>query len=258
MVMQSTKFDEPKEVIVRWADRHRGIGFDQLLIVEPTRNSQSDFFYRIFNADGCEVMQCGNGACCVALFLQREQLTTKNQICLQTQSGYLELTVAQPQVTVNLGVPKFHPEQIPLHAEPELRYTLTINHQTIHFCALSLGNPHCIVNVSCIDDAQVATLGATLSQHEVFPEQTNVAFMQCLDRQTIRLRVYERGVGETQACGSGACAAVIAGRLLNLLDDSVTVHFKLGTVQVHWEKHEPVFLTGNPSFVFKGYLQDPA
>ena len=251
-------FQPHADLIKQWANRHTGIGFDQLLLAEKSANPNVDFRYRIFNADGSEVAQCGNGARCLAKFLIDEKLTHKQTIKVETLSGILELKLDSATLaTVNLGVPIFEPTQIPFIAKQQaITYDIDVAGETITAAVLSVGNPHCVLLVETIDTARVDELGTLLNQHERFPQHTNVEFLQILTRDTIRLRVYERGVGETNACGSGACAAVIAGRLLNLLDPSVTVNQIGGQLTVNWQdKLSPVYLTGPAISVFKGSIK---
>lgn len=247
------QFQPNPQLIAVWANRHTGIGFDQLLLIEKANNPDADFIYRIFNADGSEVAQCGNGARCIAKFLHDEKLTTKNPIRVETLAGILELKLENDdQVTVDIGTPIFEPEKIPFIAEkPAIKYTL----DNTEICALSVGNPHCVLVVKNVDAAPVQELGSVLTKHQRFPQQTNVGFMEIVNHHHIRLRVYERGVGETLACGSGACAAVVAGRLLNLLDTKVTVELPGGHLTVTWQgEKSSVFLTGPAVTVFRGYV----
>ena len=211
------KFKPHPDLIKQWANRHTGIGFDQLLIAEKAQSTQADFRYLIFNSDGGEVGQCGNGARCLAQFLYEENLTTKNPVIVETKTGLMELKRGDNnQITVNIGQPIFTPAKIPFNAKQQATsYPITVNNQIIQACVLSVGNPHCVLTVDNTDTAPVETMGALLTKHACFPEQANIEFMQIINRSHIRLRVYERGAGETQACGSGACAAVVAGRLLN-------------------------------------------
>lgn len=252
------KFNPHADLIQHFGNRNTGIGFDQLLLIEAAKNSGSDFIYRIFNADGTEVSQCGNGARCIMRFLQEQQLTKKNVVIVETKAGKLELkSVTAQQYTVNMGIPFFDPKKIPfLSDHTSLNYSLLINDKTIDFFALSIGNPHCIVQTNDIITAPVATLGFALSNHPSFPEKTNVGFMKILNARNLELRVYERGTGETLACGSGACAAVIAGRSLGLLDSDVTVHLPGGSLSISWEgENSPVYQTGSAVNVFKGIVE---
>lgn len=244
-------------IIRQWADRHTGIGFDQLLCIETAPDPAVDFFYRIFNADGSEVAQCGNGARCIAKFIRDNNLSQKDHIKVATMAGNLALQLENnDHVTVNMGVPKFDPSEIPLQEEYESdTYELDISQQKVKFSALSLGNPHCVLLVTDVATAPVQALGTALAKHPVFPKGTNVGFMQIINRQRIGLRVYERGADETLACGSGACAAVVAGHTLGLLDKEVTVMQTGGELKVQWQgKNSPVFLTGPATTVFTGII----
>ena len=198
------------ELIRRLADRHLGVGFDQLLVVEPPYDPELDFHYRIFNADGSEVAQCGNGARCFARFVRLKGLTNKRDIRVSTANGRMVLTVTDDDlVRVNMGEPNFEPSAVPFRAnKAEKTYIMRAAEQTILCGVVSMGNPHCVIQVDDVDTAAVETLGPVLESHERFPERANIGFMQVVKREHIRLRVYERGAGETQACGSGACAAV--------------------------------------------------
>jgi len=209
------------------ADRHFGVGCDQILLVEPARQPQVDFTYRIFNADGSEVEQCGNGARCFARFVYDKGLTTKSDMLVATASGIIRLLLQDDgQVTVNMGAPIFIPARIPFIAEAEASvYTLEVADEKLDISVLSMGNPHAVLRVNDIDSAPVVELGEQIESHPRFPQRVNVGFMQILDRQHIRLRVFERGSGETLACGSGACAAVVVGRQQGWLDAKVGVTF---------------------------------
>lgn len=251
-------FHPTPELIQRWADRRTGIGFDQMLLVEAKRNKHADYFYRIFNADGSEVSQCGNGARCLAQFLHEAKLSTAQLIRVETLTDLLELSFeADGQITVTLGRPQLAPAQIPFHADQQaLTYPLTVANQSLEICALSLGNPHCVLQVIDVDHTPVAILGPQLATHPSFPQGTNVGFMQILNPEHIRLRVFERGAGETLACGSGACAAVVAGRLLNLLAERVTVDQPGGRAIVSWPQVKaPIRLTGPAVTVFNGSIE---
>lgn len=246
-----------KEQIRFMADRHFGIGCDQLLLVEKSNVADADFRYRIFNASGEEVEQCGNGARCFAHFVQQEGLTSKTKIPVVTSTGLIILkTEDNGQVTVDMGKPELEPEQIPFNAESQqLTYDLKIDEQTIHFGAVSIGNPHAVILVDDINTALVEQLGKAIQADRHFPNSVNVGFMQVIDRQHIKLRVYERGVGETQACGTGACAAVVSGRLQGLLDETVDAKLLGGNLSICWAGDEnPVMMTGPTSTVFKGSI----
>ena len=239
------------------ADRHFGIGFDQLLMVEPYTGEDADFRYRIFNSDGSEVEQCGNGARCFARFVYEQGLTQKTTIPVMTKAGRIELGLqADGQVTVNMGVPQLEPAQIPFNvSQRQTRYELALNAQTIELSAVSMGNPHAVISVQEIDNAPVAEWGAAIETHPQFPQRVNVGFMQVLDPQHIRLRVFERGSGETLACGTGACAAVVAGRLLGILAESVCVQLRGGDLQIQWQgEGQPVWMTGPAVTVYRGTI----
>lgn len=240
------------------ADRHRGVGCDQLLLVERPRDPKVDFRYRIFNADGQEVYQCGNGARCFARFVRDRGLTDKTCIRVETAAGPMRLEVElDGQVSVEMGVPRLLPDDIPFVArEPAVLYPITVGGMSLKIAALSMGNPHAVLVVSSVDNAPVEKLGPLLESHGRFPERVNVGFMEVVERNLIRLRVYERGVGETLACGSGACAAVVAGRLQGLLDPTVQVELRGGPLMVHWENdNDPVTMTGSATRVFEGGIE---
>lgn len=239
------------------ANRHTGIGFDQLLVVEKSSQATADFKYRIFNADGSEVGQCGNGARCLARFVRDKKLTDKDEIRVETKSGQLILSFDDNDlITVNMGIPRHLPAEIPLVAEQEARfYTVNVNGTEKAFGAVSMGNPHAVLQVNDIKTAPVETIGAALESHSIFPERANIGFMQVLDKNAIKLRVYERGAGETQACGSGACAAVVIGIEQHLLDDTVRVELPGGELTIRWAgRGEPVFMTGAAVSVFEGFI----
>lgn len=245
------------DMIRRLANRNTGIGFDQLLLVEPPYDPDSDFHYRIFNADSTEVTQCGNGARCFARFVRMKGLTNKNQIQVSTQSGKITLKIELDDcVTVNMGQPIWAPAKIPFRANGEEKtYILRVNEKTLLVGAVSMGNPHCVTVVDDIRLAQVETLGPLLESHERFPERVNVCFMQIISKNEIRLRVYERGVGETQACGSGACAAVAVGIIQGLLDNLVTVHLTGGDLKIRWQGiGSPLYMSGPTSYVYDGQI----
>ena len=239
------------------ADRHFGIGCDQLLLVEPTLNPGALFRYRIFNADGSEVEQCGNGARCFARFVRDEGLTDSNHIPVETASGVIVLHIEDNgQVRVNMGEPRLEPKDIPFTAtERCLDYSLDINGTAYDICAVSMGNPHAVLRVDDVDCAPVNELGASIENHPRFPKRTNVGFMQVLSHEHIRLRVFERGAGETLACGTGACAAVVAGRLHGWLGDRVRVDLPGGSLHIQWSgEGHPVMMTGPASRVFSGHI----
>lgn len=245
------------------ADRHFGIGFDQLLLLEAPRRPEAQFAYRIFNADGGEVAQCGNGARCAAVFLREQGLVREDVITVDTAAGLLRLTLEPRGVRVNMGVPAFAPAEVPFLAEHYApRQHLALAGREISFAAIGLGNPHAVLEVADVAAAPVAELGPQLERHPRFPARVNVSFMQILDDRHIRLRVFERGAGETLACGSGACAAVIAGRLWGRLAPEVEVALPGGSLTVIWEgtaadDRAPVWLIGPASTVFTGEVGLP-
>ncbi|MEE9343271.1 MAG: diaminopimelate epimerase [Gammaproteobacteria bacterium] len=239
------------------ADRRFGIGCDQLLVVEPATIGIADFKYRVFNADGHEVEQCGNGARCFAHYVRAKKLTDKTVIPVETASGLIELTLLEnSHVRVNMGTPIFDPESIPFEANTQAdRYAITVNDETMDIGAVSMGNPHAVLEVVDIDHTPVERLGANIEAHRRFPDHVNVGFMQVLDRNNIKLRVWERGAGETLACGTGACAAVVIGQIQGLLDETVRVTLTGGQLVVSWAgENHPVLMTGPASFVFEGKI----
>lgn len=245
------------ELIRRLSDRHRGVGFDQLLVVEPPYDPELDFHYRIFNADGSEVAQCGNGARCFARFVRIKGLTNKRDIAVSTHTGRMVLSVTDDElVRVNMGEPDFEPQRVPFRAaKAEKTYILRANDYTVLCGVVSMGNPHCVIQVEDVDTANVDILGPILESHERFPERVNVGFMQVVDRNHIRLRVYERGAGETQACGSGACAAVVVGIQQGLLADDVRVSLPGGDLDIHWKGvGHPLYMTGPATHVYDGFI----
>jgi len=240
------------------ADRHFGVGCDQILLVETPTRPDCDFRYRIFNADGGEVQQCGNGARCFVRFVHEQGLTPKREIRVETASGVIVPRLEDDgRVTVDMGPPRFAPTEIPFLADGEaLTYVVEVEGEPIEVSVLSMGNPHAVRVVCNLDEAPVQTLGAKLERHPRFPERVNVGFMQVLHRREVRLRVFERGSGETLACGTGACAAVVAGITRGLLDDAVSVHTRGGDLSIHWAGGEAsVFLTGPAVTVFQGEIE---
>lgn len=243
------------DLIKRMAHRHTGIGFDQLLLIQSPTCSSHDYVYRIFNANGQEVEQCGNGARCVAYYLFSRKMTTKDKIILATAAGAIELQrESNDLITVNMGPPEFSPEKIPfITNESKLSNELQVNGQQVQFGVVSMGNPHAVLRVQKIEQAQVTDLGAAFQRLNIFPHQVNVGFMEIVSKDYIRLRVYERGVGETLACGTGACAAVVIGRLIYALSDRVTVELPGGLLQINWQGADSdVFMTGPAEVVFEG------
>ncbi|OTG85430.1 diaminopimelate epimerase [Acinetobacter sp. ANC 4558] len=243
--------------IQRLADRHLGIGFDQLLIVEPPDVPSADFKYRIFNADGSEVEQCGNGVRCFARFVHERQLTTKTKIKVQTKSGIVEPELGpNGWVRVNMGYPKFLPQDIPFIAQDvENLYDIDLsNHEQLTIDVVNMGNPHAVTIVPNVISADVARIGPQVESHERFPQRVNVGFMQIVDDKHARLRVFERGVGETLACGTGACAAAVSGIRRGLLSNSVEIELAGGQLLIEWREGEVVWMTGPTATVYHGQL----
>ncbi len=240
------------------ADRHFGVGCDQVLVIERPTQTEVDFRYRIFNADGSEVGQCGNGARCFARYVRDRGLTRKNEIAVETSTGIIHPRIEpNGEVTVNMGKPQFEPASIPFKAEQRnLDYVLRVGEQTLNIGAVSMGNPHAVLLVDDTTTALVAELGTLIEHHERFPERVNVGFMRIINRRNVRLRVHERGVGETLACGTGACAAMVIGRQLGLLDDKVYVDLPGGRLFVQWSQvGDPVWMTGPAAYVFEGKIE---
>ena len=242
------------------ADRHFGVGCDQVLIIDKARSAEADFRYRIFNADGNEAEQCGNGARCYARYVAEHGLTTKSMVALETPGGMIYTRVEDDgQVTVNMGTPRFEPARIPFlvdSPEPASRYTLTVDGQPVTVSVVSVGNPHAVLQVDDVDTAPVGTLGPRIEAHEQFPRKVNVGFMQIINPRDIRLRVFERGVGETLACGSGACAAVAVGHHQSLLEETVTVELRGGSLRISWQGgNDPVWMTGPATSVYEGSIE---
>ena len=249
--------------IRRLCDRRFGVGCDQVLVVEAPRTPGTDFFYRIFNADGGEVQQCGNGARCFARFVTDRGLVAGRVIRVETAAGVIVPRLeADGRVTVDMGVPELEPARIPFRAPARApTYALEVAGVVRDIGAVSMGNPHAVQVVADTEGAPVATEGPAIEAHPRFPERVNAGFMQVLDRHAIRLRVYERGSGETLACGTGACAAVVSGILRGLLDSPVRVETRGGKLSVAWAgEGSPVFMTGPAETVFEGEIElpDPA
>ena len=244
--------------IRRIADRHFGVGCDQVLQVEPPRLPDTDFYYRIFNADGGEVEQCGNGARCFVRYVRDRGLTTKAEIRVGTRAGVIVPRLEDDgQVTVNMGVPQFEPARIPFEAPGRaLTYPLEVDGRRVEVSALSMGNPHAVQVVPDIERAPVATEGPLIERHPRFPQRANAGYMQIVNRRRILLRVFERGAGETLACGTGACAAVAAGIARGLLDREVTVTTRGGDLGISWAgEGAPVMMTGPAVAVFEGEIE---
>jgi diaminopimelate epimerase len=247
--------DLTPEQIQKLAHRQFGVGFDQLLLVETS--TVADFKYRIFNADGGEVAQCGNGARCFVRFVVDQKLTDKHEISVETASGIITPKLEDSGlVTVNMGAPRFALDEIPFIADNDANtYLLEVNVQRIEIAALSMGNPHAVQIVDDVEAAPVAALGSQIELHPRFPERVNAGFMQILDPHHIKLRVYERGTGETLACGTGACAAVVAGIQQGRLQSPVTVSARGGELHISWQgANSPVMMTGPATTVFSGTL----
>lgn len=239
------------------ADRHFGVGCDQILLIEKA-NGNADFRYRIFNADGNEVEQCGNGARCFVRYVHDQGMTRKNEIRVETIGGLIISKLeSNGEVTVNMGAPKFEPQEIPFLAEKRmLTYPLDIDDKRVEFSVLSMGNPHAVQIVEDVNLAPVLVEGALIECHPLFPQHVNVGYMQVINRNHINLRVYERGTGETLACGTGACAAVVTGITRGLLDSKVKVSAPGGNLVVRWEgENHPVWMTGPAIAVFDGEIE---
>ena len=255
---------EPQEApLTQWANRHTGVGFDQLLLVEKTGAADVDFRYRIFNADGSEVEQCGNGARCFARFVADKGLSSKQEIRVETARGVIVPRLLDSGlVMVNMGKPRLMPSEIPFvpaagEADDALTHIVLVGLESVPLSCVNMGNPHAVLLVDDVDTAPVARWGEAIESNEQFPERVNVGFMQVLDEGHIRLRVYERGAGETQACGTGACAAVVAGVRLGLLQAASQIRVSLpgGDLHIEWQPGDDVMMTGPVQTVFEGELQ---
>ena len=241
------------EQIITLAHRHFGIGFDQLLMVESTTTPGVDFRYIIYNADGTEVEQCGNGARCFARFVTEKGLTVNNPINVETRAGLMSLFINKDNIVqVDMGEPNFQPVDIPLHSTQQ---AATYKIAGYELGALSIGNPHCVLLVDDVNTIDITNIAQQIQQSELLPNQANIGFMQILSSNEINLRVYERGVGETLACGSGACAAVIHGVRLGLLDSTVIAHLRGGDALIEYTENEHVFLSGPAQFVYEGQVE---
>lgn len=255
-VSQKVRLSEDR--IRQLSDRHFGVGCDQLLLVEAPSRPDIDFRYRIFNADGGEVENCGNGARCFARFVIERRLTGKRQIRVETACGDMLLKVADNgEVSVEMGVPRLAPEEVPFDAEAQaVGYELEVDGQLLDISAVSMGNPHAVLLVNNVASAPVAELGPQIERHPRFPKRVNAGFMQIVSPSEINLRVYERGAGETLACGTGACAAVVAGRLRQLLDSPVKVNLPGGSLTIEWAgPGEQVIMAGPATTVFHGQVK---
>jgi diaminopimelate epimerase len=254
------------EQVRAWADRHTGVGFDQLLLIEPPTQPDADFRYRIFNADGSEVAQCGNGARCAAWYVAHRRLSPKPDLVLQTNTGLITTRLlGDDQVEVGMGVPSIEPAEIPFDPRRggavaserhSVEYVLEVGGRRWPFVPVSIGNPHAVLFIEHVSEAPVAELGAALVAHPAFPEGANIGFCQVVDRGFLRLRVFERGVGETQACGSGACAAVVAAQLLDHVGSRVKVSLPGGKVRIAWNgPGSDVRMTGPAALVYEGRIR---
>ncbi|WP_319640525.1 diaminopimelate epimerase [Coxiella endosymbiont of Dermacentor marginatus] len=262
VVIDATKqpFQMTTPQIQKMAHRRLGIGFDQLLVIELPKSCYTvDFHFRIFNADGSEVSQCGNGACCIARYIYANQLTERNELRVSTLKDILELKIqSDDTVSVKMGIPRFNPADVPFIASKTANfYDLEIDNQKIKLGVVNIGNPHAVIPVDTIDALLVSKLSPRLSTHKCFPKGINVGFMQVINSQNIRLRVYERGAGETLSCGSGACAAMVVGRRSGLLQKRVVVEQPGGSLFIDWEGFlAPVIMTGSAATIFRGEWSD--
>ncbi|MDR6228423.1 diaminopimelate epimerase [Pseudomonas sp. SORGH_AS199] len=248
---------QPKHVRL-WGDRKTGVGFDQLLIVETPSTPDVDFRYRIFNADGSEVEQCGNGARCFARFVFDKRLTVKKQIRVETKNGIIELHLkGDGMVRVDMGAPRLQAAEIPFIAEAEmLSHAIQVEGETVELAVVSMGNPHGVLRVADVDQAPVLTLGPKLECHPRFPQKANIGFLQIIDAQRARLRVWERGVGETRACGTGACAAAVAGIRQGWLKSPVSIELPGGLLNIEWDGvGQSVLMTGPATRVYEGQVR---
>ncbi|CAL4324926.1 Diaminopimelate epimerase [Buchnera aphidicola (Chaitophorus sp. 3695)] len=251
------KFLLTKKIIQKLSHRYTGIGFDQLLVIESPKIKNTDFNYRIFNSNGLEVEQCGNGARCLAKFVFQKKFIKKDRIIVSTKNRIMTLKIKKKnKVLVNLGTPNFNPKNIPFLSSIEKNiYSLKINSTKVYFGVVSVGNPHCVIIVNDILTAKVKEIGSILESHKFFPNKVNVGFMQILNRNNISLRVFERGVGETQSCGSGACAAVMIGIKQNKLSNIVHVILKGGSITVKFNpKKNCIYMLGSADHVYDGYI----
>jgi diaminopimelate epimerase len=255
-ISQKTRLNSDKIRLI--ADRRLGVGCDQVLIVEHPSRPDVDFRYRIFNCDGSEVENCGNGARCFAKFVRERKLTGKKNIVVETKGGVLTLKVQDSgNVLVDMGQPELHPKKLPFNcAQQAGTYSLPLQHGSITIGAVSMGNPHAILRVDDTANTNVAVLGPEIEGHSAFPQRVNAGFMQIVSRKEINLRVYERGVGETLACGTGACGAVVSGIIQNLLDSTVKVNLPGGILDISWSGlGHSVMMSGPATTVFHGQLK---
>ena len=245
------------KIAKKLGDRRFGVGCDQILVVESPSRPDIDFGYRIFNNDGQEVEQCGNGARCFAKFVHNRKLTGKNSLLVETKTGIIEIKLkSDGLVQVNMGLPELDPKKIPFITDHQkIIYTIPVEKSHLIISAISMGNPHAVLKVDDINTASVESIGIIIGRHDLFPKQANVGFMQILNPNEINLRVYERGSGETLACGSGACAAVVAGQLQGLLESPVTVNLTGGSLLIEWQGDgHPVMMTGAAASIYSGQI----
>ena len=259
-ISQNVYFSEYQ--IRKLANRNKGIGFDQLLLIEAPQQPDVDFHYRIFNADGSEVEQCGNGARCLAKFVKKMGLTWKHKFRVSTQKGIMSVQLMRNGlVSVDMGIPELEPQKIPLAENEEaLNYQIELTTQTISFGSVSMGNPHCVIDINNLEheltDKVVESLGKEINQHQMFPKGVNVGFMNIVSESEVRLRVFERGAGETLACGTGACASMVVGRLQKKLNQRTKVFLPGGHLHIDWAgKGESLKMIGPADFVYHGYLE---
>jgi len=246
------------ELIQRLSDRHTGVGFDQMLCVEAPTNPDCDFRYRIYNADGSEAEQCGNGARCFAKFVVDRGLSTKTDLRLQTSNGHITTLLRDDDlIEVDMGIPTTVPAQIPFITDVEaMSYRIAVGSDVVEVVPVSVGNPHAVLFVDSVNDAPVATLGAALSRHERFPKGVNVGFCQIIDGGFARLRVYERGVGETRACGTGACAAAVAGVITGKFGERIKISLPGGKVKIKWPgTGHALKMLGPACLVYEGHIE---
>jgi len=247
-------------LLQRLTDRRFGVGCDQVLVVQAASSPEVDFDYRIFNADGSEVGQCGNGSRALAVFIRERGLSAKPQLAVQTATTRMTLQLqADGEVQVDMGMPRFAPADIPLALPPAETYTLTLDgFGLVTFGVANFGNPHAVLLVDDVDAAPVETLGVALQARAEFPESVNVGFLQVVDRSHAKLRVYERGAGETLACGSGACAAFVVAREQGLLDEQATLELRGGALRLQWKTGQAVLMTGPAEIVYTGKIEWPS
>ncbi|QJC31882.1 diaminopimelate epimerase [Enterobacteriaceae endosymbiont of Donacia tomentosa] len=252
------KFFLNKNIIKKLSHRYLGIGFDQLLIVESPTLNNVDFHYRIFNSDGNEVNNCGNGIRCLAQYLKIKKLIFKKNICVSTNNRLLYIEILKDnRICVDMGVPLFHPKDIPFITNKiKKNYKIFFNNKFINFNVVSLGNPHCVIQVKDISKTPVSFIGSFIEKHNSFPEKINVGFMEYVNPNNIKLRVFERGVGETNACGTGACAAVSVGIYKNILSSKVEVNLTGGILDVKWKGgNTHLFMIGNANYIYDGKIK---